>query len=593
MSTTIVDACLGPADVFRAEIARVFAPVAGVSEGHMMSMVDDAPFEKGDYAVAVARINRFRKLKARPADVAAEWAAAAEIPTDSAIESVTADGPFVNVRLRRATFLPTVVRAIIAAGDAYGCSDEGRGKRVVVEFSSPNIAKPFHAGHLRSTILGNFLSNVHRALGYEVTAINYLGDWGKQYGLLAVGFERYGSEEELQDNPIRHLFDVYVRVNVDAKAEKEADGAQETEERARAYFRRMEDGDADALALWRRFRELSITDYKRQYERLNVHFDEFSGESEFSEEMVAELQRLRERGVLEESDGALVVRFADHGAKELGVVPVRKSDGATLYITRDIAAAHWRFQTYAFDRMFYVVAAQQDLHFRRLFKILELAGYDEFAGRCTHVNFGMVKGMSTRKGDVIFLDDILAEARERMLERMRRNDDKFSEVVDPEGTADIVGVSAVMVQDFNARRIKDYPFVWDSVLAAEGDTGVYLQYTHARLASLLRKASAAGVDLDASCALDQLLYDDVAMRITQRASRFPVVLASSAAQQEPCIIVNYLFDLCHDISFALTSLRVIGAEPDVSKARLALFKAAHVTLRCALVVLGIRPLERM
>jgi arginyl-tRNA synthetase len=256
-----------------------------------------------------------------------------------------------------------------------------------VEYSSPNIAKPFHAGHLRSTIIGNFLKNLFRTLGADVTGINYLGDWGTQYGLLAVGFDKYGDEEKLKTNPIRHLFDVYVAIN------KDAENDPTVKENARAYFKRMEDGEAEALGMWRKFRDLSIEEYKKIYKRLNVEFDVYSGESLMSEGMLGAVKTLQEKNLLvtDEKGGEIV----DLKKFKLGVTVVRKQDGATLYITRDIAAAKARADEYKFDKSIYVVAAQQDLHFKQLFKILELMGY-EWANKAVHINFGMVNGMKTR-----------------------------------------------------------------------------------------------------------------------------------------------------------------------------------------------------
>lgn len=351
---------------------------------------------------------------------------------------------------------------------------------MIVEFSSPNIAKPFHAGHLRSTIIGGFLANLHTVMGWDVIKMNYLGDWGKQYGLLANGYKRFGNEEELLKNPIGHLFDVYVKINgivseqdapikalkeqIKAKKEKNEDASElekelaplvdaSEDEAARRYFKSMEDGDEAALALWRRFRDLSIKKYRETYARLNIDFDVYSGESQVKDEsMKAAYDTLEKSGVAEKSDGAVIVDFTKHGAKKLGKAIIIRKDGTPLYLTRDIGAITERDEAYHFDKMIYVVAAQQDLHLAQLFKITELMGHKELANRCQHINFGMVRGMSTRKGTVKFLDDVLRDVADKMHEVMQKNEEKYKQIEDPKATADILGITSVMVQDMSGKR---------------------------------------------------------------------------------------------------------------------------------------------
>lgn len=313
-------------------------------------------------------------------------------------------------------------------GAEYGCNrflglkdpkDPSKGKkRIVVEFSSPNIAKPFHAGHLRSTIIGSFLANLYEGAGWDVVRINYLGDWGKQYGLLALAYERYGDEEALKKDPIDHLFRLYVKINAEKDGElaeieaKKKEGqdvtdllANSLDEQARRYFRKMTDKDTDALALWKRFRDLSIVRYKATYARLNIKFDEYSGESQVTEEAMEKVAKeMAEKGISKEDQGAVLVDFTElipgKEGKRLGKTVIRKRDGTALYLTRDIAELLGRYQKYGFDNMIYVVASQQDLHLQQLFKIIELLGYKDIAQRCQHINFGLVLGMSTRKGTV-------------------------------------------------------------------------------------------------------------------------------------------------------------------------------------------------
>ena len=349
--------------------------------------------------------------------------------------------------------------------------DPSKGKkRIIVEFSSPNIAKPFHAGHLRSTIIGGFLANLYEGGGWDVTRVNYLGDWGKQYGLLALGFERYGDEEALEKDPINHLFNLYVRVNKELTAEKEAIEAQKKEgkdvaeleansldEQARRYFKKMTDRDEAALAQWKRFRDLSIVRYKDTYARLNIHFDSYSGESQVTEAAMEKYgNEMAEKKISKVDEGAVIVNFAElvpgKEGKRLERPIVRKKDGTALYLTRDISELLGRHEKYNFDQMIYVVASQQDLHLKQLFKIIELLGYKDIAAKCQHINFGLVLGMSTRKGTVKFLDDILRDVADKMLEVMKKNDEKFQQVADPVGVSDTLGINAVMVQDMSGKR---------------------------------------------------------------------------------------------------------------------------------------------
>lgn len=383
-----------------------------------------------------------------------------------------------------------MLTSILENKDTYGTNaniglkdptDPSKGKkRMIVEFSSPNIAKPFHAGHLRSTIIGGFLANLYTIVGWEVIKVNYLGDWGKQYGLLANGYEKYGNEEQLLKDPINHLFEVYVKINQDvaaqegpikelrekiktknesgedvAELQKELDPLVEVsyDEKARKYFKSMEDGDESALALWRKFRDLSIQKYKQTYARLNIDFDVYSGESQIKEESLSNAYQLMEKsGVSEKSENAVIVDFTKHGAKKLGKAVVIRKDGTPLYLTRDIAAIVERDEAYHFDKMLYVVAQQQELHLAQLFKVTELTGQKDLASRCQHISFGMVRGMSTRKGTVKFLDDILRDVGDKMHEVMKKNTVKYEQVENPEETADILGITSVMVQDMTGKR---------------------------------------------------------------------------------------------------------------------------------------------
>jgi len=414
---------------------------------------------------------------------------ASKFPESDLVTS-SVSGPHLQFFCKPKPLTETVLGRILKEKAAFGTngnqglkdpSDPSKGqKKIIIEFSSPNIAKAFHMGHLRSTIIGGFLANLYTVMGWDVVRMNYLGDWGKQYGLLANGYKAFGNEEALAKDPINHLFDVYVKVNnivsdqekpikelkeqIKQKKEKNEDvAALEAElaklvdvsedEKARRYFKSMEDGDPEALDLWRRFRDLSIIKYKQAYARLNIDFDVYSGESQVKKESMANaFKAMQDAGITEDSEGAVIADFTKHGAKKLGKAIIVRKDGTPLYLTRDIGAILERDEEYKFDKMIYVVASQQDLHLAQLFKVTELSGRKDLSDRCQHINFGMVKGMSTRKGTVKFLDDILNDVGEKMHEVMKKNQTKYEQVEDPAATADTLGITAVMVQDYTGKR---------------------------------------------------------------------------------------------------------------------------------------------
>ncbi len=489
--------------------------------------------------------------------------------------------------------------------DQYGSHKTFEGKSALVEFSSVNIAKPFHAGHLRSTIIGAFLANLYEMNGWTVQRWNYLGDWGKQFGLLAVGWKRFGSDESLKTDAVKHLYDVYVRINKVAeptipegtpeaeiasiKAEAEA-----VHDEARKYFKGMEDGDEECLKYWRLFRDLSIKKLKETYARLNIRFDEYNGESQVSKEQVAAvMEKLKSSDFVVEDKGALV---ADLTPYKLEKAIVQRKDGTPLYLTRDIASIIHRMternEGKGFDKLVYVIASQQDLHTAQFFKIVELMGYEwakPSEGKLLHVNFGMVMGMSTRKGTVVFLDDILEQTRDNMHNVMRGNDAKYAQVEDPEAVADMVGMTAVKIQDMAAKRGNNYTFDWSRMLSFEGDTGPYLQYNHARMCSVERKNRDVGLELPSPINPDEirvdLLTEKKAREILVLLANFPDVTRAAMRDHQPSTIVTYCFKLCHNVSSAWDTLQVKGAERDAALARLWLYRCAREVLGIALRLL--------
>lgn len=572
-------------DVMRNYITNELHSITGISKDVIFPALDSpSTLEKGDLLVPLPRLRlpKGTDFKSKALEIASAF------NKGGYLSEVKAEGQFLQFYFDTKTLYNLVIKDSLTRTTDYGYLPLGVGKKVIVEFSSPNIAKPFHAGHLRSTIIGGYLSNLYEKAGWDVTRINYLGDWGKQFGLLAVGFEKYGDEAKLATDPINHLFEVYVKVNKDITDEGEVEGG--TNDKARAYFRRMEDGDESALDIWKKFRDLSIEKYIDTYSRLNIKYDVYSGESQVSQETMKNVIELfNQKGLVHEDRGAKLIDLSRFN-KKLGKCLVQKSDGTSLYLTRDVGEAMKRYDTYHFDKMIYVIASQQDLHVAQFFEILKQMGFS-WAKNLEHVNFGMVQGMSTRKGTVVFLDNILEETKDKMHEVMKRNEAKYAQIEDPEKIADLVGISAVMIQDMQSKRINNYEFKWDRMLSFEGDTGPYLQYAHSRLSSVQRKANIAEEKL--KNANFDLLIEPSAVSLIRTLAQYPDVIKRALKTSEPSTIVTYLFNLTHIVSLCYDTLWVAGQEEDLATARLALYASAKQVLYNGMVLLGLTPVERM
>ena len=452
-------------------------------------------------------------------------------------------------------------------------------KKVVVEFSSPNIAKPFHIGHLRSTIIGNFVANIHEKVGNSVRRINFLGDWGTQFGLLVTGLEDSG--RNYRDMSLGDLLNIYIEAN--RKAAEDDTFMQ----RALDAFKSLESGDSGKLEIWDRCRAVTLEELNKNYSKLNVKFDLYHGESMYGQNCSNQVMTLLENKNLLQvtDDGRTVIPL------EKTNVTVQKSDGSSLYITRDIAAAIDRKDSLDFDQMFYVVDNSQGTHFNNLFEVLRRLGF-EWSGDLHHVKFGKIMGMSTRRGQMVLMSDILEEATARMRENQDKSANTRVAEEDRDAVAEAVGVSALIVADLGQRRTKDYEWAWDRALSDSGDTGVKLQYTHARLTSLLEKCEELNTEVVTS--LGELLTEQIAVELVWVISRYDEVLAASYSTLEAVTMVKYLFQLCNTTSKALKLLSVKNAEtPDLAAARYKLFSAARLTLADGMSVLGIRPLDRI
>jgi arginyl-tRNA synthetase len=559
-------------------IRRAIADVAGLAEDEIRVEQPRDP-KLGDFAFPCFPLAKARKEA--PPKIAAELrdSLAAALPG----VAVDAAGPYLNFRYEPPALADTILGAIEAQGARYGGSEEGAGRTIVIDLSSPNIAKPMHVGHLRSTIIGAAVQRLHALLGYRTVGINHIGDWGSQFGKLVVAIERWGETVDLEDDPIRSLLALYVRFHEEAKTNADL------EEAARAAFRELESGvDGPVRATWRHLTELSLREFQKVYDRLGVTFDLVRGEAYYEPHLDQTVDRVVSSGVTEESEGALIV---DLSSIREGMAPclLRKTDGTTLYATRDLAAAFERWDEFAFERCLYVVGSDQILHFEQLKGVLLRMGL-EWEPRVEHVPFGMMKlpegKLSTREGKVVFLEDVLDRAVEGAREIILEKNPDLPEL---ERIAEEVGVGAIVFNDLKRERVRDVVFQWDEVLTFEGETGPYVQYSHARLASIERKAAERGEGGDSP---DLAILED-ARHLLLALGRFPAVVESAATRAEPSEVSQYLLSLCRDLNSWYAKHRVLGEDPPVTAARLRLVRAARGVLANGLSLLGVAAPEAM
>ncbi len=591
----IIPAVLDP---FREDVKNFAGAQVGLDGDELDALVgrpSDPSF--GDYALVCHRV---AKKAGRKANELAAAVAGAFAPTPR-IVSADAAGPYVNFRADDVALARHVIGRILEEGRTFGRSRDGEGRTVVIEFSSPNIAKPFAIGHLRSTCIGWSLSKLLEAQGCHVVRLNHPGDWGTQFGLLLAAFEDEGDEGALKAEGVRYLHRLYVRAN------ERADADEAYRDRAKAAFKALEDGDGGARRLWSRFREISMDEFQRIYDLLRVRFDSLDGEAACEPEIPKVLELLEQTKLLETSEGALVVRLKG----EMPPAMLLKSDGATTYLARDLAAAVLRAERYAFDRCIYVVGADQKLHFRQLFgvvdrmaeaakaadapgrlrRLVERVGED-WPRRLVHVDFGLIrfggKKMRSRKGTAVLLERVLQEAMERARDVVRESAPELQE----EEIAELsrpVGLGAVIFFDLSKKRGKDADFRLDEVVRLLGDTGPYVHYTHARLCGILRKAG----ERDYSGAKPELLSADEERRLVRMLFRFPDAGARAAENYEPSAVALYLLHLCSDVNSFYNNCRVLGEANQIELARLALVRCARTVLASGLELLGMEAPERM
>ena len=521
-------------------------------------------------AFSLAKVER-KAPQAIAADIA-------EKIDQSAFEKVVATGPYVNFFLDKSKISDQVIKSVIEAGADYGQQDEGKGQNITIDLSSPNIAKPFSVGHLRSTVIGDALSNIFRKMGYNTIKINHLGDWGKQFGLLMVAYKKWGSKEAVEANPIDELLKLYVRINAEIENDPELD------EEGRKWFKKLEDGDPEATELWQWFRDESLVEFNRIYKLLGVEFDSLNGEAFYNDKMDEGVQILEDKGLLKESKGASIVELDD---VNLPPAMIKKSDGATLYITRDIATAMYRARTYNFVKNIYAVGQEQSNHFRQLKAVLKKMGFD-WSDDMVHVDFGLVtknrQKLSTRKGNIILLEPTLQEAISRAKAQI---EEKNPELENKEEVAHAVGVGAVKFYDLKTDRRNGYDFDLEAMVSFEGETGPYVQYAYARIQSILRKANFTP-STDATYSLS----DPESWEIIKLLQDFSRVVKRAAENYDPSLIAKYAINLAQAFNKYYAHTRILDESPE-RESRLALIYSTAVVLKEALRLLGVDAPEKM
>ena len=531
--------------------------------------------EMGDYAFPCFQLAKV--MRKAPNMISGELA---ENINKDGFEKVEQLGPYVNFFVDKGVFSKNTIEKVLEEGDNYGASNIGEGKNVCVEYSSPNIAKPFHVGHLFTTAIGNALYKMYKKEGYNAIGINHLGDWGTQFGKLISAYHRWVDEEALEADPINELLRIYVKFH------DEAEKDPSLEDEGRAYFKALENGDPEAEALWKRFRDLSLKEFERVYDILGVNFDSYNGEAFYNDKMDVVVNELKEKKLLVESNGAQVVMLEDYNMPPCIVL---KADGASIYATRDLAAAMYRKKTYDFYKSIYVVGTPQALHFKQVFKVLELAGH-EWANDCVHVGFGLVKfadrKLSTRKGEVVLLDDLIRESVEKTLEVIN---EKNPELENKEEVAKKIGVGAVIFTYLKNSREKDIVFDWKEILSFDGETGPYVQYAYARAKSILRRAEGISKEVDYS-----KLASKEEFELVKTLDNFKNQILLALDKLEPSIVTRYTIEVAKAFNKFYNAHSILNLEDEVLKAtRLKLVEASAQVIKNGLDLLGIDVVEKM
>lgn len=564
---------------FKEHIIDKLQELTGLEREAIEKAVETPPDEKlGDLAFPCFPLAKV--MRKAPPIIAQELKE--QFSSDEYIERVDAVGGYLNFFYNKALFISGTVTAARKAGKDWGKSEMGNDKTVLVEYSSPNIAKPFHIGHLFSTAVGNSLARIYKFLGYDVQSLNHLGDWGTQFGKLISAYKRWGDAKVIEKDPINELLKIYVKFHEEA----EKDPSLEVE--AREYFKKLEDGDAETTELWKYFKDQSLVEFKRVYDMLGVSFDSYNGEAFYSDKMDEVVDILRDKGILTESEGAQVVDLSDMNMPPCIIL---KSDGATIYATRDIAAALYRHRTYNFDKNIYVVGLPQSLHFKQIFESMKRAGW-EWSKDCVHVGFGLVKlpgkSMSTRHGDVVFLEDVLNESIEKTRSIIENNG---ANVDDIDAVSKKIGIGAILYTFLKNSREKDIVFSWDTMLDFDGESAPYCMYGYARGKSILRRAE--GIDYS-NADLAKAVSDD-AYTLVKLINLFGDAVADAADKNEPFYVNRYVTSLVKAFNKFYNTNPIMrdDVDEDTKKARLAIVDATCTVIKSALYLLGIEVVESM
>lgn len=563
-------------NVFVQEILKIIADKAGLSTAEVADLIEVPPDAKlGDYAFPCFGLAK--KFKKSPERIALELSS--QIKAENLFSEIKSAGGYVNFFVDKIKLVELVLQQIISQDSNYGSDTKGKGKTITIDYSSPNIAKPFGIGHLRSTVIGHALKLLFEKLGFQVVGINHLGDWGTQFGKLLVAYKKWGKENSTE-NSVSQLYDLYIKFH------QEAEKIPALEEEARAEFQKLEQGDKESRRLWENFRKISLDEFKRIYKILEIEFDAYAGES-FYENMIEQtVSELENKKLTQISQDALVVNLDQFN---LPPCLIKKKDEATLYATRDISAAIYRHKTYNFYKNLYVVGNSQRLHFQQVFTVLKLMGYN-WSDSCIHVDFGWVKFeeeiLSTRKGNIILLEDVLDKSIDLALKIM---EEKNPDLENKKEVAGQVGIGAVIFAYLSRRRNKDFDFVWQEVLNFEGETGPYLQYTHARLCSLQRKYEKK---IDAQVNF-QLLKEKDEITLVKMAEDFPRIIKRALDSYEPASLSSYLIKLASTFNTYYQNVRIITEDEESTKARMLLIKSTQIVLKEGLRLLGIKAPERM
>lgn len=563
---------------FKEKVSELISEkVDGFNKDDIEVLIETPPnYELGDYAIPCFKFAK--TLRKSPNIIAEDIASSLE--GNEYFDKIENKGGYINLFVNKALLAKSVLTEVKEKGERFGSSTMGNDGNVTIDYSSPNIAKSFHVGHLRSTVIGNSLYKIYDFLGYNPIGINHLGDWGTQFGKMIYAYKTWGDDVEIEKNPIKALQTLYVKFH------EEAEKDESLEDEGRAWFRKLEDGDEEARKIWKWFIDLSLEEFSRIYKLLNVEFDHFTGESFYEDKMSRAVKMIDDKGVLVDSEGAKVVDLEKYDMPPCLII---KSDGSTIYATRDITAAIYRKETFDFVKSIYITDYAQSLHFSQFFNVLKEMGFD-WADDLIHVPFGRVSTeegkLQTRKGNVILLDELLSRSIDRVRETI---EEKNPSLEDKDEVARKVGVGAVIFNDLSNGRIKDIVFNWDRMLSFEGETGPYVQYTYVRTRSVLKKA-----DVELTSDVDySLLSDPTSVSVIKQLESFPSIIVDSMEKNEPSIIANYVIDLSQSFSKFYHDCPILVDDKELQKSRLLLVSSVSTVIKTALGLLGIEVPEEM